>query len=598
MDTFFAPRRRQMPRLLLTIGLGAFLGFDSDGWAKPPVVDDDGAPAEAMGVAGPSFRKSLKPVRPTPSEAMGVDLANVPSVRLQAVDTEALLREDALGAREARVKILRYAIGRDLQVAIGDGNWYNLPDGKKLWAAEVVSTDALGVRLHFKGVRLPAGSELAVYGPSESDSSRGIAKSGFSRFDPDRYVEFYEASEANAKRGEFWTGTVFGDRVRIEYLAPAGAVAEGLPFAVDRLQHLYLDPVANLAKSLVSEKVAGPCHNDVTCHPEWADVARAVSGIGIPLPGGGSGFCTGQLLNVAKGADFTPYWLTANHCLSSGGEAAGAEFFWLYQTATCGGNPPSIQSVPRSRGASLVSTNEQSDYTLLMVEGALPNDLFWSGWTSAKIGDGTAAASIHHPSGDFKRISFANKGESSACGSNFLRINWTDGPTEPGSSGSGVFREDTQQLFGQLLGGPSACGNESFDCYGAFSTTYPRIKNFLKAGSDDNSEQNDTCKKARNVKAGRLNGRIVKVGDTDWYRITVPARKTVTITTEFANANGDVDLAAFVNCNDGDPIAVSTSSSDSESVSLQNSGSRPAVIYWQVFLDSDTRNNYNLTVSF
>src|SRR5215203_1251821 len=235
MDTFFAPRRRQMPRLLLTIGLGAFLGFGSDGWAKPPVVDDDGAPAEAMGVAGPSFRKSLKPVRPTPSEAMGVDLANVPSVRLQAVDTEALLREDALGAREARVKILRYAIGRDLQVAIGDGNWYNLPDGKKLWAAEVVSTDALGVRLHFKGVRLPAGSELAVYGPSESDSSRGIAKSGFSRFDPDRYVEFYEASEANAKRGEFWTGTVFGDRVRIEYLAPAGAVAEGLPFAVDRL---------------------------------------------------------------------------------------------------------------------------------------------------------------------------------------------------------------------------------------------------------------------------------------------------------------------------------------------------------------------------
>lgn len=594
MDRFFSPRQRQTGRLLLAVGLGVFLGLGA-AQAKPPVLDDAGEAPQAFGVAGPGFQKSLKPVRPTPSEALGVDLAAVPSVRLEALDHDALIREDELDARRGRVKILRYAVGRDLKVTAVDGNWYDQA-GKRLWVGEVVSTDALGVRLHFSGVRLPEGSQLAVYGPSASDPSRGVVKSGYSRFDPDRYVEFYEFSEANARRGDFWTGTVFGDRVRIEYLAPAGVASDTLPFAVDRLQHLYVDPVSRLAKSLVSEKVAGPCHNDVSCYPEWADTARAVSGIGIPIPGGGSGFCTGQLLNInSKAPDFTPYWLTANHCLSSQEEARGSEFFWLYQTSSCNGTPPSIQSVPRSHGATLLASNDISDFTLLLVDGALPEGLFWSGWTSANVGDGTNAVAIHHPSGDYKRISFAQKG--GLCETNFLKINWTDGPTEPGSSGSGIFREDTHQLFGQLLGGPSACGNESYDCYGAFATTYPRIKNFLKAGSDDNSEQNDSCKKAKNVKAGRLGNRVVKATDTDWYKFSVPAHKSVTVRLDFSNADGDVDLAAFTNCNGGAALASSTSSSDSEEVTLENNGGKPAFVYFQVYLDSDTRNNYDVTVS-
>jgi Trypsin-like peptidase domain len=592
MDSFFSPRQRQAGGFLLAIGLGAFLGLGA-AQAKPPVADDAEAP-QAFGVAGPSFQKSLKPVRPTPSEAMGVDLESVPSVRLKALDHDALMQEDLRDAREGRVKIQRYAVGRDLQVSVGDGSWYDLAGGKRLWVAEVVSTDALAVRLHFKDVRLPAGAELAVYGPSESDPARGVVKSGSPLFDPDRYVEHYEASEAMAQRSEFWTGNIFGDRVRIEYMAPAGAPSDALPFAVDGLQHAYLDPVAKVGRSLFGEKMAGNCHNNVACYPEYADVARSVALITIPI-GGGSGFCTGQLLNTSSAADFTPFFLTANHCLSASSEAAGSEVFWLFQSATCGGPAPALGSVPRSLGASLLSTSDVSDYSLIQIEGALPDGLFWSGWTSANITDGTPAVAIHHPSGDFKRISFAEK--NGLCEANFLELDWTDGPTEPGSSGSGVFRADNGQLFGQLFGGPSACGNESFDCYGAFSTTYGRIKNIIKTGSDDNSEQNDSCKKAKNAKAGKLNGRIVKVNDTDWYKVSVPKGKTVTVRADFANDNGDIDLAAFANCNGGDPIVASTSSTDSEEVTLQNVGNKTAFVYVQVYLDSDTRNSYNLSVS-
>jgi len=99
------------------------------------------------------------------------------------------------------------------------------------------------------------------------------------------------------------------------------------------------------------------------------------------------------------------------------------------------------------------------------------------------------------------------------------------------------------------------------------------------------------------VKAGRLNARIVKVNDSDWYKISVPAHRSVTVNVEFANGNGDIDLEAFASCG-GDPLVNSASSTDAEAVTLENVGSRPAFAYFHVFLDSDTRNNYDLTVSF
>jgi lysyl endopeptidase len=592
MDTFIGRRQHRAGRLVLTVVLGAAVGAGA-GWGAKLPVDDSQAP-QTFGAALPQRpAKAQKPVRQTPSERAGIPLVGVPeAVRLKPIDRDAVLKEDALNERSARTKILRFGVARSLQVAPANGNWYDVAGGARMWVGDVVSTDALGVRLHFKDVHLPDGAELAVYGPTDDSPASGVVKSGFSRFDPDRYVELYEGSLA--QRTDFWTGTLMGERARIEYLAPAGASDE-LPFAVDSLQHIYLDPVEKVSRDIMA-KAAGPCHNDVTCFPDWADVARSVSLLGIVFSGG-TGLCTGQLLTTQAG-DFTPYYMTAHHCLSTPSEAASTEYFWFYQTSTCNGTPPSLNSVPRSLGATLMSTNAASDYTLLMVEGALPDNVFFSGWNSAKASDGTDIAAIHHPSGDFKRISFGFKDADAGgfCGSGHIRISWTDGPTEPGSSGSGVFRDDTQQFLGQLHGGPSACGNETFDCYGAFNTTYPKVKNLLKQGSDDNSEQNDTCGKARNVRPGKLANRIVKLLDTDWYKISVPAGKTVDIHLDFADADGDIDLAFFGSCG-GDPLFVSDGTGDSEDLSLTNAGSRPAVGFFQVFLADDTRNNYSLTTT-
>jgi hypothetical protein len=588
------PRLRSLGRLFLpSCFVAAVLGFGMAAWAEQP---GPGEPVEASGAAAPVRPfKTVKPVRPTPSEQAGVELDRVPQFRLEALDVDAILQRDELDRRRARVKVLHYGIGRDLRLSAGDGHWHDLPGGARLWVAEVASPDALGLRLHFSGVRLPQGAELAVYAPAEGDPARGVVKSGWSRFDPERQVQFFAAGAGP----DLWTGTVAGERARIEYFVPAGvAASEELPFTLDNLQHLYLDPVAQIAKSLVGAKAAGNCHNDVTCYPEWADVARAVSGIGI-IRGGRTGFCTGQLLNISgKKPDFTPYWLTANHCLDTQEEARTAELYWFYQTATCGGSPPSLNSVPQSMGATLLATNPFSDFTLLMVEGALPDGLFWSGWTSAQVPNGTSATAIHHPSADFKRISFGGKAEGSICeSSGLLRINWTDAPTEPGSSGSGIFRDSDKKLFGQLFFGESRCGLETWDCYGAFSATFPRIKNFLRGGSDDKLEQNDGCNRAKNVKQGVTAGRIVKITDSDWFKISVPAGRTVNVSLDFDHSKGDVDLKMFGSCKGGE-LAVSEGTTNQETLSVTNTGRKPAFLFWQVYLANDTRNGYDMTVSF
>ncbi len=573
----------------LTAGLGALLAAGAV-WAAAP---------ETFGVAGPAEYRTLKPARPTPAERLGIDLGTVPAVRLPVVDREALLREDAAAPGTARAKGgLRYGVGRALRLAARDGEWLDLADGSRLWVGEIVAADALGVRLHFQRVRLPPGAELAVYAPltgyAADEAAEGTARSGDPRSDPDRNVEHYEGSAAQP--ADFWTGSFAGERVRIEYLSLPGAPAGGeLPFTVVGLQHLYRDPVAELAEGLMG-KAAGPCHNDVTCYPEWAQTARAVAGVGVVDRD--SLFCTGQLLDD-QAEDLTPYWLTAHHCVPTAAKAESAEIYWLYQTARCGAAPPALRTVPHSVGTALLATDRGSDFSLLMVQGALPAGLYWAGWTAAAVADGTPAAVIQHPRGDFKRISFGFKDVSTACRSenpDLIRVSWTDGPTEEGSSGSGIFRDDTHQLFGQLSDGPSACGRETYDCFGSFAVTYPQIKSLLRQGADDSSEPNDSCAQARGVRAGTLRNRIVKIGSPDWYSISVPAGRTVTVRLAFRNADGDVDLAAFTGCS-GAPVATSEGVGDGEQIAFSNRRARAVVVSWRVDLATSTRNQYDMTVA-
>ena len=198
----------------IAAGLGLLLAWSAGAQGRPP---------EASGAPGPPAREEKKPLRPLPSEKMGVELRTVPEIRLPAIDREELLREDAANpGRGGRGKALRDGVVREVRMSARDGAWHDLA-GRHLWVGEIVATGALGLRLHCKG-ELPAGSELAVYSPTA----------------PERR-EFHESFPAG--QNEFWTGTIAGERARIEYLSPAGGTSRELPFTVDRLLHRYRAPI-------------------------------------------------------------------------------------------------------------------------------------------------------------------------------------------------------------------------------------------------------------------------------------------------------------------------------------------------------------------
>ncbi len=200
-----------MKRWIAT-GLGLLLVWSAGAQAQPP---------ETSGAPGPPARKEKKPVRPLPSETMGVELRTVPEIRLPAIDRDELLREDA--AAPGRAKALRDGVVREVRMSAGDGAWHDVRDGRHLWVGEIVATGALGLRLHLEG-RLPAGSELAVYAPAAKETR-----------------ELRESFPAG--QNEFWTGTIAGERARIEYLSPTGGTSRDLPFTVDRLLQRYRAPV-------------------------------------------------------------------------------------------------------------------------------------------------------------------------------------------------------------------------------------------------------------------------------------------------------------------------------------------------------------------
>jgi lysyl endopeptidase len=533
------------------------------------------ASPQAFGLADDRAASPVESLQSAPSQRLGVALGAVPQVALAPVDAGLLLREDAARARRDMNKVLRFGIGRAVRAAAQDGSWYRLADGGRLWALDVVSPGALGLRLHLADLRLPRlrqGAEIAVYAPDA----------------PER-VTLY-AGDQPSLDGDLWTPTVFGERLRLEVRLPAGATeTDSLPFTIDRLQHLYIDPIA---------KASGSCLNDVTCHPEWAQEARAVGGVGIVNQD--SLYCTGQLLNTVAG-DRTPYFLTANHCLSSQREARTAEIFWLFQTATCGGAPPSLAAVPHSSGATLVATGTASDFTLLMIEGTVPRNLFWAGWTAAPVPNGTASAGIHHPAGEFKRISFGDRAHNPVCGgtnANHVRINWTDGITLAGSSGSGLFRADTHQLYGQLHCGPSFCGadpEDLNDSFGAFAFTYRSIGKFLARGSDDVFEDADLCQNAGRFAPGTYRNLIVKSTDADWYRAKLGAGQTLTVTLQFTRDWGTLAARLFAGC--GQPLlAVSDGTGNTRTLTYTNKGTAPVTVRWQVYQIDDTRNSYSMTV--
>jgi hypothetical protein len=209
-----------------------------------------------------------------------------------------------------------------------------------------------------------------------------------------------------------------------------------------------------------------PCVENVECvnaSPAVDDARYAVAHIQF-VEGIYFYACSGGLVNNTSG-DRTPYFLTANHCLSTDSVASTMEAFFQW-SVPCGSECPSQWSVPagvpRTSGASVVKTNTASDYTLLLLDQPAPPGSAFLGWTSKPIASTHNAMlyRISHPYLAPQAYS-AHRVDTTAptCWNYWPRGGWiysrdVVGATQGGSSGSPVVNADGM-LVGQLTG---VCG--------------------------------------------------------------------------------------------------------------------------------------------
>jgi len=527
--------------------------------------------------------------RPTlPSEvhrAIYVDRRS--KVVLPPVDVDALLAEDALAAKGGQRKV-RIGVPRETNLSTAThGRWVPLGDSGRAWTLAITATGALGLRLHFRDFALPAGARLFVYVPGSA-----------------RHPDVFEHTGPD-RNGDFWSNDLFGETVVLELHDPdrneQSAPRQSL-FAIPEISHHYKDP---FEKAATSPKAAF-CERDATCEPAYASVGDAVGR--YTFADNGTFLCSGTLLNNNSG-DFSPLFLTANHCISRDSVANSMNVYWFFETATCNGAPPNINDplvVPRSTGARFLngrSFEELSDVTLLQIQGALPPGLTYAGWTATNPPLNDPVTGIHHPLGEFRRISFGSLRKRPAE-RNYHSVVWSLGTTEGGSSGSALLNS-SQQVIGQLFGGLASCANPSgIDLYGRLSRSFPYLTNqlngrhYLVEGlGDDFYEENDSRMAAAPLglsPSGASSILQLRAGDEDWFRIVAPANAFLTVTANYTHANGDMDFEVYEGASPT-PVASATGSNN---LSFSPS-TAPAMreFFLRAFMIAGVRNEYRLTVS-
>ncbi|MEM7289502.1 MAG: hypothetical protein AAF412_03865, partial [Pseudomonadota bacterium] len=457
-------------------------------------------------------------------------IESLETARFGALDLDAIAAEDQLN--EAFGKPPRFALPNEVSISpLLHGDWSEDGD-MSIWRYRVSAEVATSLNFGFDQVFMPKGARLYIY--TVDAASRGE-------------MDVYEVlgpygTEINETHRQFWTPIIQGEDVVIELNVPTSnrdqvsleliRVNQGYRGFGESLEgYFHSDQVFGEGKQSNGDCAkgtgggrSGSCNTDVACLADddlWNDPRRAVGALVI----GGSGLCTGSLVNNTAN-DGRMLFISATHCGVNVNSAPSMVVYWNYEWPSCRtpGDGTGTQVGPRpdtiNSGATWLASTEDpfnnnplhqctspgncSDTSLVELDDpANPDfDLFWAGWDRRDIAancgpqgapDSTTGlcASIHHPAGHEKRITFSETDfEPGAIGA-ANGVHWTsfwhlDPPilanipspqptslpiavTEGGSSGSPLYNAN-RQLVGVLSGGSAACGRPpelQDDQYGA-----------------------------------------------------------------------------------------------------------------------------------
>ncbi|HYL06673.1 MAG TPA: hypothetical protein VE075_11570, partial [Thermoanaerobaculia bacterium] len=341
------------------------------------------------------------------------------------------------------------------------------------WGGVVRVASAFRLRLHLSQVSLPAGARLWVTGAGHT-----VGPFGGELIGPD---------------GGLWSPSIPGEEAAVDVELPAAALAgkARFGFTVDKV--LELVELGSVDTGVAQAGLA--CNLDARCYtsndfPAIESVRHAVAMIFF-FDSGSSGQCTAELLNSSTPG--VPFLLTANHCVSTTQGAKTLEAFWDYYTPTCNGPMPSIDSLPRSNGSTLLATGAagaQSDFTLLRLN-SIPAGRNFLGWSSSPgaTPDGTLLYRLSHPLGltqDYV-VTIADSTTPTCSGvprPTFLYSDFAIGGSFGGSSGSAAMLangEVVAQLYGSC-GSDNDCSPQQTTVDGAFATSFQTLQQFLQPG--------------------------------------------------------------------------------------------------------------------
>ncbi len=417
---------------------------------------------------------------PTAAKYAVLEVNRLESVVPAELDLMRLGQEDV--ARERQGLPPRFAVPQRVSITPAThGTWEDLGDGNLLWRLRILAREGTNsLNLGFTHFQMPKRGSVLVYA---TDGSRVVGP--------------FTAADNELHR-ELWTPVIVTDDLIVELTVPrseAPAVELRLGSINQGYRGFGTIPAIGYDKS-------GSCNMDVEClgaGDTWREEMRAVGVIST----GGSTFCTGSLLNDTSG-DRKMYFITANHCSITSGNAASLVVYWNYQNSFCR-TPGSAQSGQAGdgqlnqfhTGSFFRAANAASDFTLVELDDppVAAYNHHWAGWDRSTGNFTCTAASpcaaLHHPSTDEKRITYVTtntattsySGTTSPGDGSHVWAHWaTDPPgpftvpgvTEPGSSGSPLYNA-AGRFIGQLHGGPSACGatgDNLSDYYGRFSVSW------------------------------------------------------------------------------------------------------------------------------
>ncbi len=462
--------------VMTALASGVAAGQDMGGAAYP------GAHVEG------EFTPALPSVRALPQRRL--PQSRLPAqVILDRVEA-ARLKMEATGQPSKPGVPLQIGVSRDVPMLRNTGqtsalmSWTPVPGGQ-IAAISITSPDALGLRLGLLVEKLPLTALLRFY-------AQGVEQvfevSGQEIMDT--IARNLAAGDTSDEARTYWSPVIDGQEITVEIELPTGVSPDEVVISIPRVSHLFS---SSLDTSALQEQIgeAAGCNLDSMCYTStWGNESLATARM-IFTEDGLSYLCTGTLMNDRDPTTLIPYFLTANHCLSTQTVASTLQTYWFYRASSCNSGTLSPSTQTLTSGATLLYASSNTDTSFLRLNSSAPPGAAYSGWATGLPALPTQSVGIHHPKGDLQKISAGNIAGYSSCtpnagdtfscfptssgGADHLMVVFGLGITEGGSSGSGLWAVygSSHYLVGQLHGGSSSCVTPTApNYYGRFDVAY------------------------------------------------------------------------------------------------------------------------------